>query len=374
MSAPQTAAPHFRQPLLKTPFHERARALSARSTASSPGPAIPRSTCSPPSSRNTSRSATPRTLYDLTPMVKYRIAGADALRVSQPPGHARRRASSSRTASPTACGATMPGHLIDDGTVFRLGEDEYRLCTAERQIDWLLDSAIGFDVERRARSPSKIAALARAGSDLVRGAARRWALPASRRSSPSRSATFTLRRRPRSSVSRTGFTGDLGYELWMRAGRRGGGLGRADGGRPHARHSRRSARRRSTSRASRRASCMPNVDFVSAEHTLRIGRDRSPLELGLAWLVDFGKGHFTGRRALLARAAARPAAPARGARHRGQQAGAQRAAVRGARSASARSAASPRPSGRRLASATSRLLWSMRRISRPARRCGRRSI
>jgi aminomethyltransferase len=45
---------------------------------------------------------------------------------------------------------------------------------------------------------------------------------------------------------------------------------------------------------------LPNVDFVSAEHTIRTGRDRSPLELGLAWLVDFNKGHFTGRRALLA--------------------------------------------------------------------------
>src|SRR6202166_4114876 len=44
---------------------------------------------------------------------------------------------------------------------------------------------------------------------------------------------------------------------------------------------------------------LPNVDFVSAEHTIRTGRDRSPLELGLAWLVDFNKGHFTGRRALL---------------------------------------------------------------------------
>jgi aminomethyltransferase len=39
---------------------------------------------------------------------------------------------------------------------------------------------------------------------------------------------------------------------------------------------------------------------VSAEHTIRTGRDRSPLALGLAWLVDFDKGHFTGRRALLA--------------------------------------------------------------------------
>src|SRR6202046_2603001 len=43
----------------------------------------------------------------------------------------------------------------------------------------------------------------------------------------------------------------------------------------------------------------PNVDFVSADHTIRIGTERSPLELGLGWLVDFNKGHFTGRRALL---------------------------------------------------------------------------
>jgi aminomethyltransferase len=43
----------------------------------------------------------------------------------------------------------------------------------------------------------------------------------------------------------------------------------------------------------------PNVDFVSAEHTLRVGTARSPLELGLGWLVDFKKGHFNGRRALL---------------------------------------------------------------------------
>jgi aminomethyltransferase len=44
---------------------------------------------------------------------------------------------------------------------------------------------------------------------------------------------------------------------------------------------------------------LPNFDFVSAEHTLRVGTERSPLELGLGWLVDFKKGHFTGRRALL---------------------------------------------------------------------------
>ncbi len=45
---------------------------------------------------------------------------------------------------------------------------------------------------------------------------------------------------------------------------------------------------------------LPNMDFVPGERAVFIGTGRSPLELGLAWLVDFGKGHFTGRRALLA--------------------------------------------------------------------------
>jgi aminomethyltransferase len=45
---------------------------------------------------------------------------------------------------------------------------------------------------------------------------------------------------------------------------------------------------------------MPHQDFIPAESVIRTGRTRSPLELGLDWLVDFEKGHFTGRRALLA--------------------------------------------------------------------------
>jgi aminomethyltransferase len=44
----------------------------------------------------------------------------------------------------------------------------------------------------------------------------------------------------------------------------------------------------------------PHADFMNAEHSLRVGTPRTPLELGLEWLIDFAKGHFTGRRALLA--------------------------------------------------------------------------
>ena len=42
-----------------------------------------------------------------------------------------------------------------------------------------------------------------------------------------------------------------------------------------------------------------NTDFMAADHAVRADRPRSPFELGLDWLVDFDKGHFVGRRALL---------------------------------------------------------------------------
>ena len=127
-------------------------------------------------------------------------------------------------------------------------------------------------------------------------------------------------------VSRTGFTGDLGYELWMEpqdAERVWDAL--MEAGRTR-------AMRPVGSRALNMARIeagflLPNVDFVSAAHTFTSARERSPLELGLGWLVDFEKGHFTGRRALLAERRARTAAAARRARHRGHQAGAQCAAV-----------------------------------------------
>ena len=100
-------------------------------------------------------------------------------------------------------------------------------------------------------------------------------------------------------MSRTGFTGDLGYELWMPPQAAEANwdelmaAGRSRGIRAIGSQALNMARIEA-------GFLSPHVDFVSAEHTIRVGRDRSPLELGLAWLVDFQKGHFTGRRALLA--------------------------------------------------------------------------
>jgi aminomethyltransferase len=283
----------FRQPLLKTPFHARARSLSqVDSFIPWAGYTTVDVFTSVEQEYFAIRNAA--TLYDLTPMVKYRVAGPDAgaylnRLVTRNIG----KLNNNRVSYCVWCNDA--GHIIDDGTVFRLDADEYRLCTAERQIDWLLDSKIGFEVEVE-EVTERIAALA------LQGPTSYAVLKTAGFSGVERLKPFDIGRfqlgEAEVMVSRTGFTGDLGYELWlepqhaetlwdalMAAGRTRGiraigsqalNIARIEAG-----------------------FIMPNIDFVSAEHTIRSGRDRSPLELGLGWLVDFNKGHFTGRRALL---------------------------------------------------------------------------
>jgi len=106
-------------------------------------------------------------------------------------------------------------------------------------------------------------------------------------------------------VSRTGYTGDLGYELWVSPDRalqlwdaifavktrydiHPMGLSTLEMVRIEA------------------GFVMPGFDFNTAESTVRAGYDRSPYEVGLGWVVNLDKGHFTGRKALLAERA-RPA-------------------------------------------------------------------
>jgi aminomethyltransferase len=232
-------------------------------------------------------------------MVKYRIAGPDALRflnhlMTRDIGKLR----CGRVAYSVWC--NDDGHLIDDGTVFRLGDSEYRLCTGERQLDWLLDSAIGFDVQV-SEVTEDTAALAVQGPTSC-AVLRAFGLSGVERLKPFELAWFALPSAfgadSQLMISRTGFTGDLGYELWMRpedAEDVWDGLMQAG---------RECAIRPIGSRALNMARIeagfiLPNVDFVSSAHTLLVGTERSPIELGLEWLVDFNKGHFTGRRALL---------------------------------------------------------------------------
>ena len=292
--------PHFRQPLLKTPFHERARALSqVDGFVAWSGYSTVDVFTTVEQEYFAIRNST--SVYDLTPMVKYRIAGADALRfLNRLMTRDLRKLAPGKVAYSVWCNDS--GHLIDDGTVFCLAANEYRLCTAERQLDWLCASALGFEVEI-AEVTEDIAALA------LQGPTSCALLKALGFDGVERLKPFELRQfaMPPAAlpvmVSRTGFTGDLGYELWMQPADAElvwdalMDAGSTRGIRPIGSRALNIARIEA-------GFLLPNLDFISAAHTLRIGTERSPLELGLGWLVDFGKGHFTGRRALLAEQAA----------------------------------------------------------------------
>jgi len=294
--------PHYRQPLLKTPFHARARAASQLDSF------VPWSGYTTVDVFTTVeqeyfaiRNAT--SVYDLTPMVKYRIAGPDALRfLNRLMTRDIRKLTPGRVTYGVWC--NDGGQLIDDGTVFCLGVNEYRLCTAEWQLDWLLASAIGFDVEI-AEVTEEVAALAVQGPTSC-ALLKALGLAGVERLKPFELGQFVLSGAAQAApariemmVSRTGFTGDLGYELWMRPADAESVWdalmeeGRSRAIRPIGSRALNIARIEA-------GFLLPHLDFVSAAHTLHVGTERSPLELGLAWLVDFGKGHFTGRRALLA--------------------------------------------------------------------------
>jgi aminomethyltransferase len=285
--------PHFTQPLLKTPFHERARALSQMDSFI---PWAGYTTVDVFTSAEQEYFAirNAATVYDLTPMVKYRVVGRDALPflnrlVTRDVGKLK----PDRVAYCVWCNDS--GKLIDDGTIFRLGESEYRICTAQRQLDWLLDSSLGFDVQL-SEITEQVAALALQGPTSC-AVLKDAGLAGVERLKVFEIGQFTLDSRP-ITVSRTGFTGDLGYELWMEPKEAEANwdalmvAGKSRGIRAIGSQALNIARIEA-------GFLSPNVDFVSAEHTVRIGTEHSPLELGLGWLVDFNKGHFTGRRALL---------------------------------------------------------------------------
>ncbi len=285
--------PHFRKPLLDTPFHDRARALSQNDQF------VPWSGYTTVDVFTTVEQEyfairNAATLYDLTPMVKYRVTGADAERfLNRLVTRDVRKLRVGRVSYVVWC--NDDGHIIDDGTIFRFSPEDFRVCTAERQLDWFLDSAIGFDVAIE-EITSQVAALSLQGPTSAY-VLKRFGLEGVEQLKPFEFREFRSAGRDMM-VSRTGFTGDLGYELWMRPEHALGiwdelmAVGRTRGIRAIGSQALNLARIEA-------GFLMPNVDFVSAEHTIRMHRERTPLELGLGWLVDFDKPHFNGRRALL---------------------------------------------------------------------------
>lgn len=228
-------------------------------------------------------------LLDISPMKKYRITGpASEAMLNRLVTRDVRKIAVGRVSYVVWC--DEEGMLIDDGTLFRLAQDEWLLCCQEPMLTWLCDAVWGFDArieddsDRLAglalQGPTSFALLEAAGLDVA----------TLRPFDCARIAPDLL-------VSRTGFTGDLGYELWTdwpeaaalwdRLWDAGRDLGLRGIGYDAVNIARIEA-----------GFMTAGVDFQPVHATERLHRGRTPFELGLSRLVDFDKGHFNGRRAL----------------------------------------------------------------------------
>ena len=236
-------------------------------------------------------------LIDVSPLFKYRVSGPDAMRLVD--------RVITRDATKLAIGQVFYtpwcdefGKVIDDGTVHRLDEDVFRWTAADPQYRWLTLNAAGLDVTIEDES-AEIAALALQGpfSRAVLEAATGESF-ADLRYFRRRASTMKIgRHRVPIDVSRTGYTGDLGYELWLAADAAPGvwdhlmAVGGAYAIRPAGMLALDVTRLEA-------GLILLEVDYTSARHAMNPDQDYSPFELGLGRLVSFDKADFVGRRAL----------------------------------------------------------------------------
>ncbi len=238
-------------------------------------------------------------LIDVTPLYKYRVSGPEATRlVDRVITRDATRIGVGQVIY--TCWCDEDGKVLDDGTVARLDETSYRWTAAEPNLRWIWQNARGLDVQIEEITDTT-AALA------LQGPLSRAVLEAATAESFADLRYF----RRRSSrvggiaidVSRTGYTGDLGYELWVNVaeavalwdalteagdafGLRAAGMLALDIARLEA------------------GLILLEVDYTSSRHAVIPSQAYSPFEIGLGRLVSFDKADFVGKRALVAERAA----------------------------------------------------------------------
>jgi aminomethyltransferase len=235
-------------------------------------------------------------VIDVSPLYKYEVSGPDATRLLD--------RIMTRDIAALAIDRVYytpwcdeQGKVLDDGTVARLGPQRYRITAADPSYRWFTMNATGLDVEVADISDATAALalqgrLSREVLEAVTG--EDWA-----------TVRYFGRREGEIAgvpvdVTRTGYTGDRGYELWMPAD---GALavwdalferGRAFGIYPAG------IRALDVSRVEA-ALILIEAEYTSARHAVNDEQRYSPFELGLGRLVAFNKASdFNGRRALLA--------------------------------------------------------------------------
>ncbi|HUS11583.1 MAG TPA: aminomethyltransferase family protein [Pyrinomonadaceae bacterium] len=235
-------------------------------------------------------------LIDISPLFKYRVSGKDATRlVDRIITRDMRKVSVGQVIYTPWC--DEHGKVIDDGTVSRLAENTYRWTAADPSLRWFTQNSAGMDVHVEDISES-IAALALQGPTSGRLLKTLVTGTDIENLKYFRVTKGTIAGVP-VEVSRTGYTGDLGYEIWV-AAEQALNVWDAlmDAGRAFDIHP---AGMLALDVARIEAGLLLiEVDFNSSKKALIEDQKYSPFELGLGRLVHVNKNRFIGQAALLA--------------------------------------------------------------------------
>ena len=233
-------------------------------------------------------------MLDVTPLFKYELGGKDAAAFLS--RFTVRDLSTLKPGRATyLCWCDDAGKVLDDGTVMRFDDDHYRLTATLPSFHWLDQLARGYEVSIR-DATQEIAALA------VQGPTSRELLKQTCDAPLDRMRFFSAKRctfgeNISGEITRTGYTGDLGYELWVKNkdalalwdllivegknyGLRPIGLDALDMSRVEA------------------GFIMQGVDYHSARVCLIEQQKSTPFELDLGWTVDLEREPFVGQAAL----------------------------------------------------------------------------
>jgi aminomethyltransferase len=234
-------------------------------------------------------------LIDISPLFKYRVTGKDATRfVNRVIARDINKVAIDQVIY--CCWCDTEGKVIDDGTITRLGENDYRWTAADPSLRWFEQNALALDVQIDDIS-EQTAALALQGPTsgrLLKAAATDADITNLKYFRVTRGMIAGVP----VDISRTGYTGDLGFEIWMPwkeapkvwdelikkgkafdihpAGMIALDIARIEAG-----------------------LILIEVDYLSSKKALIPAQKYSPTEIGLSKLVDLKKENFVGRDALL---------------------------------------------------------------------------
>jgi aminomethyltransferase len=233
-------------------------------------------------------------LIDITPLYKYMVTGKDATKfVNRVITRDINKVSQGQVIY--CCWCDEQGKVIDDGTITRLDENRYRWTAADPSLRWFRQNGLNLDVEIEDIS-EKTAALALQGptaAKLLKAVAEADITNLKYfRMTSGRIAGVPV------DISRTGYTGDLGYEIWVPwndAVKVWDAL--ADQGRAFDLHP--TGMLALDVARIEAGLLLIEVDYISSKKALIESQKYSPYELGFGRMVHLEKENFIGRNALV---------------------------------------------------------------------------